>query len=128
LTYLEQVSDGKALAASGWNLYRFNTDGTPDLMFGTGGVVDLEVAGFPLGPQTSQTREADGWNEIIVSDVDGSIFVVGTPFDIMKTRAMVQKISTSGVVDVTFGTGVIGLIIKQNQVKLMLYVLLLMEV
>lgn len=96
--------NGKVLTSYGWNVYRFNTDGTLDNTFGTGGIADLSIAGF-LAPSTNQSDEQDGWNQIVV-DQNENIFVVGTISEISlgRNRASVHKLLPNGTLDVTFGT------------------------
>lgn len=87
-----------------WDVYRFNTDGTLDSTFGTGGVLDTSVAGF--SPSSSPyIDEGDGWFSIKI--YDDHIWIVGNPYNLVdfRTKMMVLKYDLNGVLDPTFGTG-----------------------
>lgn len=101
--YVEPGS-GKVIASGdGWNIYRFNRDGTLDATFGTAGILDTSIPGFSP-PDSPYISEANGWYQIIV---DGFIWVVGNPFDIgfNHSRMAVLKYDSNGVLDPTFGVG-----------------------
>lgn len=82
-------SDGKIVAGGVSGTYfalgRFNTDGTLDNTFGTGGVV------------TDAIHTSAGINSIAIQ-IDGKIVVAG--FDV--GRAAVARFTTAGVIDTTF--------------------------
>lgn len=80
-------SDGRVVAATA-GLRRFNTDGTPDLAFGTAGVTKIRF------------RIVD-----IVIDASDTIFVLGNDSGSANDQTVVAKFSANGAPDVSFGSG-----------------------
>jgi uncharacterized delta-60 repeat protein len=98
-------SNGKAIATTDTDMYRFNTDGTLDLTFGVNGIVDTSVTGL-LPPNGSQIYEADGWARTIINN--GNIYIIGDgsqTFPGGVTHSVVQKFDSDGNLDLTFGVG-----------------------
>ena len=94
---------------------RFNTNGTLDTSFGTGGSVIVNVS--DPGPVSTPNYD-DQVNDLIIQS-DGSIIAVGTatknvgltPF----TAVGIIKLTSSGVLDTTFdGDGKASTILKNN--------------
>lgn len=99
-------ASGKIIVAGqGWNVYKFNQDGTLDSAFGVGGLLNSSVAGF-TAPDSPYVQEVDGWYQILI---DGDYFyLVGNPVENLAslTRMMVQKRNLAdGTLDLTFGSG-----------------------
>ena len=92
-------SDGKIIAAgigessSGYNfaIVRYNTDGTTDTSFGTGGIVTTDVNGSA--------------SSVTIQD-DGKIIAAGDSYDgdSIYYFALIRY-NTNGTLDTTFGTG-----------------------
>lgn len=74
-------------------LGRLNADGTPDVGFGTNGVVEF------VGLGTSSFTEL----ESVKVHTDGSVFVAGTTTSGNLERAFVKKFNPQGVEDGSFG-------------------------
>ncbi|MDB5312251.1 MAG: uncharacterized protein JWO38_6453 [Gemmataceae bacterium] len=75
---------------------RFNSDGTPDTAFGTGGKETLDFAGGD---------DAAGG---VAIDPNGNIVVVGTSTTGGRTQLAVARLTPAGRPDPTFGAGVTG--------------------
>ena len=93
-------SDGKIVVSgnnlfnqSKWLVHRFNTDGSPDLTFGTNGIREISVSGsmYPGG----LGLQPDG--KIVMSG-----FKSGPGFD---TQLMLARLNADGSNDTTFGGG-----------------------
>jgi uncharacterized delta-60 repeat protein len=101
-------SDGKIIVAgfsdTGVNddfaVARYNTDGSLDGTFGTGGIVKTD---FNLGTGSVGDRD-DRANSVVVQS-DGKIVVAGYASDGSKRRFAVVRYSTTGLLDPDFGTG-----------------------
>ena len=101
-------SDGKIIVAgfsdTGVNddfaVARYNTDGSLDGTFGTGGIVKTD---FNLGTGSVGDRH-DRANSVVVQS-DGKIVVAGYASDGSKRRFAVARYNTDGSPDGTFGTG-----------------------
>jgi uncharacterized delta-60 repeat protein len=107
-TAVAVTSDGKPVFASaqevsgsefatGLNLARFNTDGSLDTSFGTGGKTSVSIARFLIGAATMQS--------------DGRLLVAGTVADAnyptssnAVLRFIVLRFNTDGSLDTSFGT------------------------
>jgi len=87
-------SDGKIVAAgisNGFVLARFNTDGSLDTTFGTGGFVsNFSQSGF-------------GWAEAVAIQPDGRIVAVGRSYNAINFA--LARFNTDGSLDITFGLG-----------------------
>ena len=94
-------TDGKIVVAgfsfSGPNsrfaLARYNSDGTLDSTFGTGGVV------------TSAVGIGDARAASLVIQPDGKLIAAGVAFNGLNTDFAVARYNTDGTLDSTFGTG-----------------------
>lgn len=101
-----QQPDGKLVAAGYYKqdihhftdfaVFRYETDGSPDPSFGTGGMVSTSI-----GPE---------WDEAfaIVRQADGGFVVGGWRWDDSTNydlRLVVARYDAAGVLDATFGTG-----------------------
>ena len=91
-------SDGKMVVAGTSNedfaVVRYNTDGTLDTNFGTGGKA---TTGFDAnGPDAAQA---------VVMQSDGKILVAGTSGPSLHSRIAVVRYNTDGTLDTNFGTG-----------------------
>jgi uncharacterized delta-60 repeat protein len=100
-------SDGKVVAvgaaynASGSNsdfaVVRYNTDGTLDLSFGTGGMLVMPIGAF----------HDTAWD--VVQQPDGKLVVSGDSNDlvgsIFKSRVTLVRYASDGSLDATFGSG-----------------------
>ena len=94
------VQPDTIFAASEWALARFNTDGSLDSSFGSGGEVSLAIEGAPV------YTYGDNANAIALQ-ADGKIVVAGTHSENGHSIA-VGRFNTDGSLDTTFnGTGVL---------------------
>lgn len=92
-------SDGKIVvagasysnAAYDFMVARYNSDGSPDLNFGTGGVT------------VTQLRIYDDIIRSMVIQSDGKIVVCGTSFDGLNADMALARYKTNGSIDSTFG-------------------------
>lgn len=88
--------DGKIIAGGyAWNqflLMRYQTDGTLDTTYGTGGIVKTSIEG----------TEASIW--AIAQQADGKILGAGTTGDITNFKFALARFNNDGTVDTTFGT------------------------
>jgi uncharacterized delta-60 repeat protein len=89
-------SDGKIIIGGEAKLLRFNSDGTPDLSFGTSGIADFT---FP-DVQAAITQLPQG----IAVQSDGSIIVVGFAESGLNVhnRFVVARYTSAGVLDPSF--------------------------
>ncbi|PYS97918.1 MAG: hypothetical protein DMF63_17845 [Acidobacteria bacterium] len=83
--------DGKIVFTgynNGWLVGRLNSDGTPDLTFGSGGVTTGGLGGYALALQA-----------------DGKIVIAhrSTTFPV-NVRQVINRLNTDGTLDTTFGT------------------------
>jgi uncharacterized delta-60 repeat protein len=85
--------DGKIVLVGGLKLARYNTDGTLDTTFGTGGVVPIVFSGGLLDAALGLTIQPDG-----------KIVVVGFTRNGTQDDFAVARYDTSGVPDPGFGT------------------------
>ena len=87
------VSSDNTTATTGIALLRYNTDGTPDTGFGTGGIVTA-----PIGPGTTSdtcSLALQGTNIVVAgASSNGHVFL--------------YRYTASGVLDTTFGPGATG--------------------
>jgi len=74
-------------------LARFNTNGSPDLTFGTGG-----IATFTISSNTGTTTNG------AVIDANGKIVVCGTTILSGKNNLFAARFNTNGSIDTTFNT------------------------
>lgn len=116
-TALALQTDGKIVVAGyskpNFLLARYNSNGTPDLSFGSGG----RVITPRLGPSNDQ------WNDVAIQS-DGKIVVAGTTFSGTTVRdIIVARYNSDGSLDSTFnGTGLLAYAIsKQADEALRLY-------
>jgi uncharacterized delta-60 repeat protein len=82
---------------------RFNTNGTLDSSFGTGGFTTVDVSDPGTGPNNNQSDEASD----VVIQPDGSIIVTGTAVkntgvSTTNVGVAVVKLTTSGQLDTSF--------------------------
>jgi uncharacterized delta-60 repeat protein len=89
-------TDGKLLALGGMKLSRFNTDGTFDTTFGSGGTVTLVADGGSLDAMLALAVQPDGM--IVVAGNTSLSTGVNDNF-------AVQRFTASGNLDTGFGTG-----------------------
>ena len=87
-------TDGKIVVAGGEGQYfsavRYNTNGTLDASFGSGGKVSLGLVGS---------------GRAIAIQTDGKIVIVGNTFVIGVSDFAVVRLNTNGSLDASFGTG-----------------------
>jgi uncharacterized delta-60 repeat protein len=89
-------TDGKIVAAGGaggFALARYNTDGTLDTSFGTGGVVTTSV--------TSGSNQANA----VAIQADGKIVAAGFAIPASRPHFALARYDTDGTLDSSFGTG-----------------------
>jgi len=89
-------SDGKIVAAGSTNdfaLVRYNTDGSLDTSFGTGGIVTTDI-----GTDSDVARS-------IVLQSDGKIVAAGYSFNGSNDDFALVRYNTDGSLDTAFGTG-----------------------
>jgi uncharacterized delta-60 repeat protein len=89
-------SDGKIVAAGGdddFKLARYNTNGTLDTTFGTGGKVSTDF---------SSSFE---WANALVLQPDGKIVVAGVVYNGSNYVFALARYNSNGTLDSTFGTG-----------------------
>ncbi len=86
--------DGKIVVSGSFLLARYNADGTPDLEFGTAGIVRTALGAAFLGEASDVALQADG-----------SIVVVGVVNNIATTKEDfgIQRFDARGVIDTSFG-------------------------
>jgi uncharacterized delta-60 repeat protein len=89
-------ADGKIVMAGGMKLLRFNADGTPDVTFGSAGVVDVVFNGGALDTAMDVGVQADG--RIVVVGTTATNTVGSDDFALVRYNA-------NGSIDTTFGTG-----------------------
>ncbi|MCI0432100.1 MAG: hypothetical protein L0271_00430 [Gemmatimonadetes bacterium] len=89
--------DGKLVVLAGLNLARFNTDGSFDASFGTGGRVAVSFNGV-FGEEAQD----------LVLQPDGRILVAGYTRTLQTTTnydMAIRRFESNGTVDASFGTG-----------------------
>jgi uncharacterized delta-60 repeat protein len=91
-----QQPDGKiVVVGSGFSVARYNTNGTLDTGFGTGGVVFTAFNGLGINAFTGVALQSNG-----------DIVVVGSSFQVgIGTEFAVARYTSAGALDTTFGTG-----------------------
>jgi uncharacterized delta-60 repeat protein len=91
---LAQQRDGKLLALGGLVLTRYNTDGTPDTAFGSGGKVDIVTNGSQTDKMTAMLVQPDG-----------KIVVVGytSPPTVPNENFITLRYNADGTEDTSFG-------------------------
>lgn len=96
-----QQPDGKLLVA-GYNesatgvnfaLVRYNTDGTLDGTFGTGGIVSTPILGYPTSRAHSLAIQSDG-----------KIVLAGVSQSASNSNFSIARYTTAGALDLTFAT------------------------
>jgi uncharacterized delta-60 repeat protein len=91
-------ADGRILLVGGLQLARFNGDGTPDVSFGSAGVVTVPFNGSPYDIAQGVAVQTDG--RIVVV---GTLSVGGTAAD--KQDFALARFNSDGALDISFGTG-----------------------
>ena len=94
---IEMQSGGSPMTVT---LDRYNTNGTPDTTFGTGGQATLNSTALPTGA---------GFDALTV-DLSGRIVLAGSdtvpaPNGKTKSAALLTRLTPAGALDTTFGTG-----------------------
>jgi uncharacterized delta-60 repeat protein len=90
--------DGKLIVAgptvSGFGLARYNTNGSLDSTFGSGGIVNASFSGLSIGTLTGLALQSNG-----------SIVVAGSGSNGAANQFLVARFGSAGVLDSSFGTG-----------------------
>jgi uncharacterized delta-60 repeat protein len=95
--------DGKIVLAGNegvdFELVRFNSDGTLDNTFGTGGVVIVDVGRDPV------TGFGSDWCESLLLQPDGKLVAIGHSDNGNHTRGVIARFNPNGSLDAAFGSG-----------------------
>jgi len=94
-THLKLLENGKILFGTGFTLFRYNNDGTPDTTFGTSGKTTAVLTGASM-------RAFD-------VAANGDIFVIGQRYVNNAYTNFLSKFKANGTLDSTFGSS--GLIV-----------------